>query len=174
MMRPFAKRRWSGGLWLRSPASWGAASAPFEREPLSFGLCSGQRSRSRLPVRSDSPRFELGLRQARRRCATGFQLEQGAGPHDGLPVNNSRFASDVDRRRQPLKTKNSLESSGFVLSTSTSADASSQQKSAGYHKRQSYDEERRFDLCQFPIATHGAPQLLTTPAQDVFEYLTKG
>ena len=64
---------------------------------------------------------------------------------------------------------------GFVLSTSRSADASSQQKSAGYHKRQAYDEERRFDLCQFPIATHhGAPQLLTTPEQDVFEYLTKG
>ena len=62
-----------------------------------------------------------------------------------------------------------------VLSTSTSADASSQQKPAGYHKRQAYDDEgRRFDPCQFPIATHGAPQLLTAPAQDVFEYLTKG
>jgi hypothetical protein len=62
-----------------------------------------------------------------------------------------------------------------ILSTSRSPDASSQQKSAGYHKRQAYDdEERRFDPCQFPIATHGAPQLLTTPAQDVFEYLAKG
>ena len=58
-----------------------------------------------------------------------------------------------------------------VLSTSTSADASSQQKPAGYHKRQAYDDEgRRFDPC---IATHSAPQLLTTPARDVFECLTK-